>query len=292
MALTVCAIAALAVISKQLRPLGIAVLLSAICYFILSTTFIIPKLFNMEQYIPSGGYGYDYLGSDIPGMIAGVFKNPSALINTIFTLSRFKYIMILLLSVAFTPILAVDVLLAGLPAILINVISANPEQIDPYSMYVGPVIPFFVAGAIVGLGRISSYLRKKAYNVNRIIVMLLLLISSINVLMLIVANFPANYLPTEHRIASQRAIAAVPENVSITATPNFLPHLAKRRYLFDILQRRESEYFLLETNSVHWITQWLRQNGEYQRLIENLKNDSNYELVFDDDGILLYKHVE
>ncbi len=286
MALTVIAMGFFVFFSNRQRRLGLIISLFALTYFVLSIKFIAPFMFNMNNYIPTGGYGYDYLGHDVTGIVVGAIKHPDRILGTIFNYGRLKYLGIIFISVGFLPFAALDIIAAGLPAILINVISKNPEQVDPYSMYVGPVIPFIVASAVVGLKRICS----KTRNYSRMAMLLLLLVLSLDCLILLLTKIPENRLFAPHREASRLAVAAVPEKASITATPNFLPHLSQRRCLYDFIQNEKSEYYLIETNETHWITRWLKENGNYQNRIDEVMADERNELLFNKDGIYLLRN--
>jgi uncharacterized membrane protein len=192
---------------------------------------------------------------------------------------------------AFVSILAPLVLVAALPELAINVLSAVPTQTSIHFHYTAGLIAPLIAAAVLGARRLGRPA----------------LVAAAAVVVALVANyrlgpFPAwqhvpggqhfqataAHVTTHDRIAA-RALRLIPGNAIVAATNSLGGHLSARaRFLsFPFLE------------DAMWIAADETQPGYGDRFApmltaENLvwlRTDPEWKLVFEDDGVLVFRRV-
>ncbi len=99
-------------------------------------------------------YRYEALGSSPGAAIANLIIHPWLLLTTFFTVDRFFYLVGLVRSVGFLPLLAPEWLLPALPSLAVNLLSTDPLLYSGVYQYNAAIIPFVMLSAIHGTRRL------------------------------------------------------------------------------------------------------------------------------------------
>ena len=153
----------------RLAMVGLAALLVA--YFLLYIALIQPL------YLPKfGSYGLHFagLGGDKgePGRAVGsgrdmlllLLSHPLAVLRLFASWERLGYVLRLLWPVGFVALLAPRALAGALPILAINFLSSFPRVRTIESHYTTAMVPFILAAALIGAGRLRDFLaRQRAF---------------------------------------------------------------------------------------------------------------------------------
>src|SRR6266851_1386813 len=133
----------------KLPRLGTALIIGGLLWSFLAFKFIIPHFYPGVQ-ANNYWYRYEALGSSPGAAIANLVIHPWLLFSTFFTIDRFYYLVGLVRSVGFLPLLAPEWLLPALPSLAVNLLSTDPLLYSGVYHYNAAIIPFVMLSAIHG----------------------------------------------------------------------------------------------------------------------------------------------
>jgi uncharacterized membrane protein len=151
--LTVALLGILVIWKYKLPRLGTALLIGGLLWSFLAFKVIIPHFYPGVQ-ANNYWYRYEALGSSPGAAIANLVIHPWLLFTTFFTIDRFYYLIGLVRSVGFLPLLAPGWLLPVLPSLAVNVLSTDPNLYSGVYHYNAAIIPFVMVSAIHGTRRL------------------------------------------------------------------------------------------------------------------------------------------
>ena len=133
----------------KLPRLGTALIIGGLLWSFLAFKFIIPHFYPGVQ-ANNYWYRYEALGSSPGAAVANLVIHPWLLFSTFFTIDRFYYLVGLVRSVGFLPLLAPEWLLPALPSLAVNLLSTDPLLYSGVYHYNAAIIPFVMLSAIHG----------------------------------------------------------------------------------------------------------------------------------------------
>lgn len=243
-ALSGAAIGLYLVLGKHRYRLGAAVTLGSLAYFVLVNQVIMPALGGG----PDLARFADLAAPDATGFMAilrGILLNPwYAFAYAFLNPDKVAFLVILLLPVAFLPLLAGWAWLMAVPSLAIALLAAVPSQYSLDYHYPAIMVPFVFTLAALGLARWPRWL------VSRLAVAATVLVLSL------VMNYQYGWLggkrftgfpqPSPHQQAVASLIRAIPDGASVSAMSDLVPHLASRQgiYLFPIVN--DADYIIFD----------------------------------------------
>src|SRR5437773_1399680 len=151
--LTVALLGILVIWKYKLPRLGTALLIGCLLWSFLAFKVIIPHFYPGVQ-ANNYWYRYEALGSSPGAAIANLVIHPWLLFTTFFTMDRFYYLISLVRSVGFLPLLAPEWLLPALPSLAVNLLSTDPLLYSGVYHYNAAIIPFVMVSAMHGTRRL------------------------------------------------------------------------------------------------------------------------------------------
>jgi hypothetical protein len=151
--LTVALLGILVIWKYKLPRLGTALLIGGLLWSFIAFKVIIPHFYPGVQ-ANNYWYRYEALGSSPGAAIANLIIHPWLLVTTFFTMDRFYYLIGLVRSVGFLPLLAPEWLLPALPSLAVNLLSTDPLLYSGVYHYNAAIIPFVMVSAIHGTRRL------------------------------------------------------------------------------------------------------------------------------------------
>ncbi|HEX6108138.1 MAG TPA: DUF2079 domain-containing protein, partial [Ktedonobacteraceae bacterium] len=133
----------------KLPRLGTALIIGGLLWSFLAFKIIIPHFYPGVQ-ANNYWYRYEALGSSPGAAVANLVIHPWLLFTTFFTIDRFYYLVGLVRSVGFLPLLAPAWLLPALPSLAVNSLSTDPLLYSGVYHYNAAIIPFVMLSAIHG----------------------------------------------------------------------------------------------------------------------------------------------
>jgi uncharacterized membrane protein len=137
----------------KLPRLGTTLIIGGLIWSFLAFKVIIPHFYPGTQ-ANNYWYRYEALGSSPGAAVANLLIHPWLLFTTFFTMDRFFYLINLVRSGGFLPLLAPEWLLPALPSLAVNLLSTDPLLYSGVYHYNAAIIPFIMLAAIHGARRL------------------------------------------------------------------------------------------------------------------------------------------
>jgi alpha-D-xyloside xylohydrolase len=207
------------------------------------------------------------------------------------------YLVVLILSGGWLACLAPLAAVPALPALALNVFSSSPWMAAGKAHYSVLILPFVIAGAAGGLGRLArlpglSWWRDGRGSgwVPRLVTGVLVLISGLGYLHGGAGPLAANYAPatvTEHARLAMELAAGLPSTAGVSASASLVPHLSRRSrvYVFPALQ--DADYVFLDVANGA-----AASAGDLYHRVQTLFAGRGWEIQHAQDGLLLLKRRE
>ena len=268
------------------RRTGAAIAIAGVAVSLIAIEVVIPH-FNRAG-TSSFFTRYSEVGSTPGGIVHTALTDPLKIFTTAFTGRGLGYVARLVLPLAGFVVLAPLLLVAALPELAVNLLSAAATQTSIRFHYTAGLIPILVAAAVFGAKRLPP--RVPA--------------ATIVVVCCVVANYLLGPVPvwrwfpagsqvqahaaevSEHdRIAAQ-ALKLIPPHAVVSATNSLGAHLSARRRILSFPYIQDAQWIAADETSPGYADRlaplptavqlsWLRRNPEWR-------------LVFERDGILIF----
>ena len=239
---------------------------------------------------------YSEVGSTPGGIVHTALTDPWRLVTTALTGRGLGYLASLLLPlgllVVFTPL----VLVAALPELGINLLSAATTQTSIRFHYTAGLIPVLIAAAVLGAARIVHGKPGAALPLATAAVMLGLFSNYVLGPIPLWRYFPGGQQHqayaaqvTEHDRNAARALKLIPASAVVSATNSLGAHLSARRRVLSFPYLQDALWIAADETEPGYADRlaplptavqlsWLRRNPEWR-------------LVFERDGILIFQRV-
>lgn len=289
---------------QKRRRFGLAVSAISLAYFFLIIGFVMPHLShtgrpalleNNAQYENR----YAWLGTSMPEIIKNIISHPLTILFFILSGEKLKYLFVLGLPVFSLCFYSWPIVII-FPILLINLLSLNSMTYNVFFYHSVVAIPFIYFSAIFTFKR---WFLKELFL--RRIFLFFILASSVGSMFLysLAPIFSKQAIESHQPAMHAKKIAEVkkiiPKEASLSVQHNLGPHFAEREKIYRFpLKKDEAEYILLDkTNPYAEDKNYFSQFGyalqmdfsDWQKKIEELMNSSNYELLYAEDGYLIFR---
>jgi uncharacterized membrane protein len=281
-------------LTRKRRIEGAAVLVAGAAIALIAIEVVIPH-FNRAG-TSSFFARYSEVGGSPGGIVHTAVTEPWKLVTTAVTGRGLGYLARLLLPLGLLPLLAPILLLAAIPELAINLLSAATTQTSIRFHYTAGLIPILVAATVLGAAHL---VRRRPRWTNPL--------ATAAVVLGIASNYALGaiplwrYLPggqqaqahaadvTGHDRTALRALGLIPENAVVSATNTLGAHLSARRRVLSFPVIQDARWIAADETSPGYADRlaplptavqlsWLRRNPEWR-------------LVFERDGILIFHRV-
>ncbi len=312
-------------------------LLLGLTWFYVSTSVIVPAFYRDDYQPQAGTIGqsydetwpgtspqlayYSHLGNSTGEIVRTIVTRPVQMAQLMLTPPKLTYLVLMLLPLAFLPLLAPDVALLASPIIAMNLLSTRVFQYTIREQYQALVIPGLVLAAIIGGARlwrwwiarrshqgaaqreasahpcihtsahprirVSAHLRlfASAYLLAGFVVYALV----INMLLKNPVVTTILYREEPARIALMEEIRAmVPPDASLAVTSFLAPRMMPRRYIYYLPHGpmfpplERAEYLFIDTRAS------ALQGSDF---VARIRAAPEWEIVADADDLLLVRQV-
>lgn len=189
-------------------------------------------LYLHPRYAPERGsleLHFGRFGSSAAEVALYLVSHPLELAAHLGTEERLLYLPKVLAPLALLPLLAPRWLLPAAPVLAINLVSEWPSTTDLGVHYLTPALPFLVAGALEGAGRLGARAPALAVAVPSAAALIAHVLAGGTPLSL---DFDAlAHRPDANTAAARAIVRAIPPGASVQAPDALLPHLAERKVL-------------------------------------------------------------
>jgi uncharacterized membrane protein len=234
---------------------------------------------------------YSQVGSTPGGIVHTALTDPWKIVTTAVTGRGLGYLAQLVLPLALLVVLAPLALIAAVPELAVNLLSAASTQTSIRFHYTAGLIPVLIAAAVFGAKRLPPRIP----------------VATIVVVVAVAANYLLGPMPlwryfpggqehharaadvTEHDRHTARALRLIPDNAVVSATNSLGAHLSARRRVLNFPYLQDAQWVAADETAPGYADRlaplptavqlsWLRRNPEWR-------------LVFERDGILIFQRA-
>ncbi|GAC1462308.1 MAG: hypothetical protein PVSMB7_02210 [Chloroflexota bacterium] len=180
---------------------------------------------------------YQYLGHGIRGVFSTVLGHPGVVIETVFTWTKFGYLVRLFAPAGFLSLADPAPLLLGLPTWALNLLSTEPHMYSALGQNSAELIPLIMISAIWGAERaLTGLCIAVAQSRARMILFSYIVLSSLWTQHVYgfgpgSANFAIPDIGA-HQHTADRFVAMIPNTAPVATQDQLDPHLSSRHYLY------------------------------------------------------------
>ncbi len=282
-------------VSKRQKIFLAVIVAMSIIWFILSIFYIIP-LTRGSEHFAIGKYG-DFGNSPI-GIIIGIITRPYSILKIFLSQQSLTYYLTLLGPLGFLSLLSPLAFLISFPELAINILSKDPSMRNIYYHYAAVITPFVFISAIYAARNLykilnNSFFERKSFYLP---LGLYILISSI-----VFAYWmgplpgalnqnihPMKYPQVEAKDTAFWAKTLKDESLKISSTGQLSPFFTSRRYFYTFSRYYNlADYVIVRLNEIYTYY----QKEEMIPVYENLKKDTNFELIYQKKNFEVYKRI-
>lgn len=239
-------------------------------------------------------YGrYSEVGGSAAGIVKTAFTDPARILDAAFSTRDLRYLLELLLPLAALSLLAPLVLVAAVPELAINLLSATPTQTSIHFHYTAGLIPPLVIAAIFGAKRLNRWTLPVA--------------ALVVVTTALVGNYRLGPIPgwrhvpggstfqatsarvTDHDRIAARALALIPKSAVVSATNTLGAHLSARKRVLSFPFVQDATWIAADETQPGYADRYAPLPTAIQ--LAALRRNPDWRLVFEQDGVLVFNRA-
>jgi uncharacterized membrane protein len=232
---------------------------------------------------------FETVGGTPLGLLKTLVTDPGIVVAQLTSAGDFQYLLLLAIPTALLFLGQPWLLVGAIPQLGANMLSDTGATVSPLYHYSAPVLAVVVAACAMGVGRVPQRFRVGAAGT---------LVEVAVISLFATAPVPGTekYLfphgETHDRVAAlERAVALVPGSVPVTVTNRAGAHLSARRFVHLFPARDNAQWAVLDTRDPSNTTaSWIGPIPFATQLVR-LERDPSWSLVFDREGVRVYRKV-
>ena len=267
-------------ISRRRPAAGAAVVVAGAAWFAVAVGVVVP---HFNQGSTSSFYSrYRDVGGSPGGVLRTALTHPGRLLGKAFDERGLRYLADLAIPLAGLFLAAPLLLVAALPELALNLLSATKTQQSIHFHYTAALIPPLVAGSVLGAARLA---RSRAVALSALAVVVAL---AANVWL--GAMFRAYVSVSEHDRVAAQALRLVPPDAVVSATNTLGAHLSARRRILSFPLRADARWIAVDARHLSYGD---RSSGgrRAKAALARLRQDRAWRVVFARDGVLIFRRV-
>jgi hypothetical protein len=233
---------------------------------------------------------YGEVGGSPGGVVKSLFTDPLHVLQVAFDDRGLGYLLRLLAPVLFV-LLAPLTLVAALPELAINLLSSTATQTSIHFHYTAAITPALVAGSVFGAARI---VRRRPGTATPL--------AATAVVLALAAGWWLGPLPypggedlaadswrvDDHDRVAERAVALVPGGAVVSASNVLGAHLSERKRILSFPYRHDADWIVVDETRPSYADRAVAP-VEAAAAVSWLRRDPDWRVVFEEDGVLVFR---
>ena len=281
-------------LSRRRRAVGAAIAVAGIAWTLLAVRLVIP---HFNDGAASSFYSrYSEVGGTPGGVLRTAVHDPGTLLTTVFSHSGAHYLLQLLIPLGGLFLLAPIAAASALPELAINLLSATPPQRSIHFHYTAGTIPPLVVASVLGTARVARRWPGAVVPLASAVLALALL-----------ANYRLGAIPlwswlpggedyqaraasvSRHDEIAARALSLIPAGVPVAATNSLGGHLSARRRVLSFPFLEDADWIAADETQPSYSDRTAYLPTAVR--LSSLRRNPAWRLVFEQDGVLVFKRV-
>jgi uncharacterized membrane protein len=277
-------------LAKRRRIEGAAIALLGVAWSAIAIAVVIPHFHTAGE---SDFYGrYSEVGGSAAGIVKTAFTDPLRILDAAFSTRDLRYLLELVAPLAALCLLAPLVLIAAVPELAINLLSATPTQTSIHFHYTAGLIPPLVIAAVLGAKRLTRWTVPVA-----VAVVVAALLGNYRLGPITGwrhvpggARFQATAARvTDHDRIAARALTLIPKTAVVSATNTLGAHLSARRRVLSFPFVQNATWIAADETQPGYADRYAPLPTAIQ--LAALRRNPDWRLVFEQDGVLVFNRA-
>jgi uncharacterized membrane protein len=281
-------------VSRRQWRIGGLIAALGVCLTAISVELVLPH-FNAGA--TSSFYGrYGSLGNSPAAILKTVFTDPGKVLSAAFDGEGLHYLLDLFVPLLLLVVAAPAALVAALPELGLNLLSATDTQSSIHHHYTAGLIPPLMVAAVLGAARVTRSRPERRVP-----------LATILVAAMVAANFVLGAVPLwrdlpggqtyrayashveAHDRVTDRALRLIPDGAVVSATNSLGSHLSGRRRFLSFPYIRDAQWVAADETQPGYADRW--DPEAMADSLARLRRDPSWRLVFSEDGVLVFKRT-
>lgn len=262
-------------VRKGRRLFGASVFTAGLALTLFNFLWVIPH-FSSSGADPYAAR-YQSVGGTPGGMVHKLFSDPLAFAHTVATGHKAAFLALLIVPFLGLCLLEPLLLLGAVPDLVVNLLSAKPEQTTLIFQYTAGIIPFVVAASIFGAARFKG---RRRLDLPLWVLAATAAIALYSPIAALGSDIPALGSPLVADKA--HAVSLVPSGVPVSASNRLGSHLSDRRYSYTFPTVGRARWIVLDRNDDTYI-----DAKGYKRVVRKYERNKTWRVVFSSHGVLV-----
>jgi uncharacterized membrane protein len=237
------------------------------------------------------------VGGSPSGIVETAVTDPGAILGAATDGRDAAYLGDLLLPLLGLPLLAPLAALTALPELALNLLSDTRTQTSVHFHYTAGAIPGLIVASILGAARLRRRYAWARRPEGRAVVASTLVAGMLLGPLPVWSHVPfgADLAAREHVVGrhaevAERALRLVPADAAVSATNTLGAHLSERRRIFSFPVLAEAEWVVVDRMRPSHRDEAVAPRA-FAASLARLEASGRFEVVFDEDGILVMRRV-
>ena len=277
-------------LARRRVAVGLVIAALGLAWSVIAIAVVIPHFHTAGE---SDFYGrYSEVGGSAVGIVKTTFTHPSRIADAAFSRRDLRYVLELLLPLAGLSLLAPLVLIAALPELALNLLSATPTQTSIHFHYTAGLIPPLVIAAVLGAKRLSRWELAAA-----MVIVVTALVGAYRL-----GPIPGwRHVPggsrfqatsahvTAHDRIATKALQLIPKSAVVSATNTLGAHLSERRRILSFPYIQDATWIAADETQPSYGDRYAPV--PMALALVALRRNPDWRLVFEQDGVLVFKRA-
>jgi uncharacterized membrane protein len=281
-------------ISRKQWRIGGAIAVLGIVLTTISVQVVLPH-FN-EGASSSFYQRYGALGHSPSEILATIFTDPGKVLSTVFDPEGIHYLVDLFVPLLLLAVAAPLALIAAVPELGLNLLSATDTQSSIHHHYTAGLIPPLIVATVLGAARLT----RSRPGVRVPLAMTL-------VAVMVAANYLLGAVPVwrelpggqtyqayaahvaTHDRTTDSALRMIPDDAVVSATNSLGSHLSGRRRFLSFPYIRDAQWIAADETQPGYADRW--DPPATAAALARLRRNPSWRLVFSDDGVLIFRRT-
>jgi uncharacterized membrane protein len=241
---------------------------------------------------------YSAVGGSAGGILETAVTDPGRILSAVTQGRDVAYLADLLLPLLALPLLAPLAALTAAPELALSLLSDTRTQTSIHFHYTAGALPGLMVAAVLGAARIRRRYAWARRPEGRAIVVSTLVAGILLGPLPVWSHVPlgSDLASREHVVGRHAGVAEsaarlIPADAPVSATNTFGAHLSERRRVFSFPVLGEARWVAVDLERPSYRDQVGREE-QLRRAVAALRADGRFRVVFDEDGVLVFRRVD
>jgi uncharacterized membrane protein len=277
-------------LARRRTVAGLAIAALGLAWTAIAIGIVIPHFHTAGE---SDFYGrYSEVGGSAAGIVKTAFTHPGRIAHAAFSRRDLHYLLTLVVPLAGLCLLAPLVLIAAVPELVLNLLSATPTQTSIHFHYTAGLIPPLVIAAVLGAKRLSRWT---------------LPVTMVAVVAAVAGNYWLGPAPvwrlvpggstfqataarvTDHDRIAAHALKLIPKSAVVSATNTLGAHLSARRRVLSFPYIQDATWIAADETQPGYADRYAPVPTALA--LAALRRNPDWRLVFEQDGVLVFNRT-